>query len=312
MHFSAEQVRSHLPWDSLIKAIRQQFINGCEMPVRHHHTIAVPGESDATLLLMPAWQTGEYLGVKMVTVFPGNAKRGLASICGSYLLNSGATGELLAIMDGPELTARRTAAASALAADYLALKDARNLLMVGTGRLSANLIEAHAHVRNYERVQIWGRNSEKTKRIASQFSECGINVTPVTDLASACADADVITCATLSEQPLIQGEWLSPGTHVDLVGGFTPTMREADDEAVRRAKVFVDTREGATKEAGDIVVPLSTGVISEEDIMADLYQLCRGEVSGRIGANDITLFKSVGAALEDLAAAVAVYEGFTH
>jgi len=306
--FTAEQVRRRLPWGSLIEAIRQQFINGCEMPVRHHHTVDVPGEPDATLLLMPAWQAGCYVGVKMVNVFPGNAERGLASISGSYLLNSGSTGELLVIMDGPELTARRTAAASALAAQFLAKKNARTLLMVGTGKLSANLIEAHSHVSRLDRILLWGRNYEKAQMTAEQLKALGFNVSPAKDLAEACAVADIISCATLTEQPLIRGEWLSPGTHIDLVGGFTPTMREADDTAIQRAKVFVDTREGATKEAGDIVAPLEAGIIGQHDILGDLYQLCRGEHLGRESGTDITLFKSVGAALEDLAAAIAVYE----
>ena len=148
----AAETRSALPWDGLVKALGDMFAKGCVMPVRHHHEVEVPGEADATLLLMPAWQPGAYIGVKMVSVFPGNQTRGLPAIHGSYLLSSGKTGELLAIVDGGELTARRTAAASALAARYLARPDARSMLMVGTGRLSANVIEAHASVRPIREV----------------------------------------------------------------------------------------------------------------------------------------------------------------
>jgi len=305
---NAEQVRCNLPWKSLVESLQRLFVVGCEVPVRHHHTMPVPDAPDATLLLMPAWQAGKYIGIKMVTVFPGNSHLGLASISGSYLLNSGVTGELLAIMDGPELTSRRTAAASVLAAGYLARQDAQNLLMVGTGRLSANLIEAYAAVRDLQSIKIWGRSLHKSQRVADQLREQGLKVTPVEHLAEACAAADIISCATLSQQPLIQGEWLSPGTHVDLVGGFTPSMREADDEAIRRARVFVDTYDGATKEAGDIVVPLAAGILKADEILADLYQLCRGEHLGRVSDKEITLFKSVGVALEDLAAAISVYE----
>lgn len=312
MLVSAEQIRDHLPWDFLSEAIEDMFRRGCEMPVRHHHKVEVPGEADATLLLMPAWLAGKYLGVKMVSVFPGNATRGLAAVSGSYLLTHGTTGELLCILDGTELTARRTAAASALAAKYLARKDAKKLLMVGTGRMSTNLIEAHAHVREIEQISVWGRNPEKAQAVADGLKAKGFDVTPATDLADSCASADIISCATLSEQPLIRGEWLAHGTHLDLVGGFTPAMREADDEVVRRAKVFVDTREGAMKEAGDIVTPLASGNLKKEEILADLYQMCRGEHPGRCADQDITLFKSVGAALEDLAAAIAVYERLTN
>ncbi len=311
MLLTAEQVRNNLSWNSLVGAIQRLFVTGCEVPLRHHHAVEVPSDPDATLLLMPAWQIGQYIGVKMVNVFPGNAKRGLASIGGCYLLSSGTTGELLAVMDGPELTARRTAAASVLAAQFLARTDARKLLVVGTGRLSLNLIEAYASCHDLDEIQVWGRSLDKAQVVADQLEKVGIEVTAVADLAEACAAADIISCATLSQQPLIQGEWLSPGTHVDLIGGFTPTMREADDEVIRRAKVFVDTHEGATKEAGDIVIPLETGVLKQSDVLADLYQLCREEHPGRTSDNDITLFKSVGVALEDLAAAIAVYDSIS-
>ncbi len=311
MLLTAEQVRNNLSWNSLVGAIQRLFVTGCEVPLRHHHAVEVPSDPDATLLLMPAWQIGQYIGVKMVNVFPGNAKRGLASIGGCYLLSSGTTGELLAVMDGPELTARRTAAASVLAAQFLARTDARKLLVVGTGRLSLNLIEAYASCHDLDEIQVWGRSLDKAQVVADQLEKVGIEVAPVTDLAEACAAADIISCATLSQQPLIQGEWLSPGTHVDLIGGFTPTMREADDDVIRRAKVFVDTHEGATKEAGDIVIPLETGVLKQSDVLADLYQLCREEHPGRTSDNDITLFKSVGVALEDLAAAIVVYDSIS-
>ncbi len=311
MLLTAEQVRNNLSWNSLVGAIQRLFVTGCEVPLRHHHAVEVPSDPDATLLLMPAWQIGQYIGVKMVNVFPGNAKRGLASIGGCYLLSSGTTGELLAVMDGPELTARRTAAASVLAAQFLARTDARKLLVVGTGRLSLNLIEAYASCHDLDEIQVWGRSLDKAQVVADQLEKVGIEVTAVADLAEACAAADIISCATLSQQPLIQGEWLSPGTHVDLIGGFTPTMREADDEVIRRAKVFVDTHEGATKEAGDIVIPLETGVLKQSDVLADLYQLCREEHPGRTSDNDITLFKSVGVALEDLAAAIVVYDSIS-
>ncbi|MEH6473369.1 MAG: ornithine cyclodeaminase family protein, partial [Halopseudomonas sp.] len=259
MIISADQVRDSLPWLPLIDALRRQFQQGCVMPVRHHHTIEQADGADATLLLMPAWIEGQYIGVKMVNVFPDNGMRQLPAIHGSYLLSSGQTGQLLAIIDGPELTARRTAAASALAADYLARADSQRLLVVGTGKLSGNLIEAHAAIRPLQQIVVWGRDTVKAEQLAESMRQRGYPVMAANDLPEQCRQADIISCATLSQQPLISGEWLNPGTHVDLVGGFKPSMREADDEVIRRARIYVDTHEGACAEAGDIVIPLQSG-----------------------------------------------------
>jgi len=300
--------RAALPWGDLIEALRTMFRDGCEMPVRHHHDVAVPGEEAATLLLMPAWQPGSYIGVKMVSVFPGNTGRDLPAIHGSYLLSSGKTGQLLAIIDGAELTARRTAAASALAADYLAAKDARRMLMVGAGRLSLNLIEAHACVRPICEVTIWARDARKAEATAAQLDLPGVTVAVSTDLEAAARQADLISCATLSSQPLIRGEWLKDGAHLDLVGAFKPSMRESDDRAVERASLFVDTRDGALSEGGDLVQPLRAGIIAAGAVRADLAELAGGRHPGRTEPGEITLFKSVGAALEDLAGAILAFE----
>ncbi|MFT6916216.1 MAG: alanine dehydrogenase [Motiliproteus sp.] len=308
MLYSAEQLRDSLPWRELINALDKQFEQGCVMPVRHHHQIEVPGEQQATLLLMPAWIEGEYIGVKQVTVFPGNGARNMPAISGNYLLSCGKTGQLLAMMDGAELTARRTPAASVLAARYLARAESKRLLIVGTGKLCPNLVEAYASEFPLQRIAIWGRDLHKAQAAAKQLQQAGFPAVAVEELEEEVGSADIISCCTLSEQPLVLGEWLKPGVHLDLIGGFRPTMRETDDEAIRRSRVFVDTVEGATKEAGDIVIPLQTGALVTEDIQADLFQLCRGERSGRQGFEEITLFKSVGAALEDLAAAILVYQ----
>lgn len=297
-----------LKWGELIDAIERMFRSSCVMPVRHHHDVAVPGEADATLLLMPAWVPGDYIGVKLVSVFPDNHLRGLPAIFGSYILSSGKTGKMLAVVDGGELTARRTAATSALAARYLAREDASDLLVVGTGRLSLNLIQAHSAVRPIGRISIWGRNPANAEKTAEDARALGFAVSVGTDLESAVRTADIISCATLSHEPLVHGAWLKPGAHLDLIGAFKPTMRESDDEAVRRASVFVDTRAGAMSEAGDILQPLKAGVIAEADIRADLFDLAVARHAGRTSAEEITLFKSVGAALEDLAGAILAYE----
>jgi alanine dehydrogenase len=279
------------------------FQAGCELPTRHHHPVEVPDAAEATLLLMPAWQVGRHIGVKLVTIFPDNGKASLPSVMGVYLLIDGRSGRPEALIDGPMLTLRRTAAASALASRFLARADASRLLMVGTGALAPHLIEAHASVRPIREIKIWGRDPAKAAALARRMAKPGRTVEPAGDLASAVAAADVISCATLSRTPLVKGAWLEPGQHLDLVGAYTPEMREADDEAVKRASVWVDTKAGALKEGGDIVQPLRSGVLDPARIEGDLFGLCRGEARARAGADEITFFKSVGTALEDLAAA---------
>jgi ornithine cyclodeaminase len=271
--------------------------------------IAQPAGGEAKLLLMPAWtEAGErLLGCKVATVFPDNVKAGKPSVFGSYLLMSGETGEPLACMDGTRLTLWRTAAASALAARFLAREDASHLLMIGAGALAPHLVRAHRAVRPITRVTLWNRTRSRAIKTAFAFSTDGIDAEVADELEAAVRQADVVSCATLSPSPLVRGAWLKKGAHVDLVGAFTPAMREADDEAVRRARVFVDTRAGAPKGSGDIAIPLKKKVIAAKDIQADLFELCRGTNKGRRRAAEITLFKSVGTAIEDLAAAMLVW-----
>jgi ornithine cyclodeaminase len=220
---------------------------------------------------------------------------------------AGATGEVVALLDGVALTLWRTAAASALAATYLARADASRMVMVGAGALAPMLIAAHASVRPVREVLIWNRNPDRAAALAATLNRPDLSVRATDDLAGAVAAADIVSSATLSPDPLIRGDWLRPGTHVDLVGAFTPEMREADDRAVSRASVHVDTRGGAMKEAGDIVQPLAAGVLAESAIRGDLFDLAAGRAPGRGSREEITLFKSVGTAIEDLAAAALVY-----
>ncbi|MFG6158771.1 ornithine cyclodeaminase family protein [Halomonas sp. 1390] len=314
MYLDAEQVTQALPWGALVDALDDIFTRTVHSPVRHHHHLQVPGDPDATLLLMPAWIEGRYLGVKQVNVFPGNSARGLPGLTGHYLLSCARTGHHLAQFDANELTSRRTAAASALAARYLAREDARELLMVGAGRMARRLIPAHRAMRPLERVRIWDIHAASAQALADELQAEGLDAqaVPADGLAAAAASADIISCATLSRDPLIEGEWLTPGTHLDLVGSFTPFMREADDAVMRRGAVFVDTREGAMSETGDLIEPLKTGVIAEADILADFPDLCGKRHAGRAALEEpdqaITVFKSVGASVEDLAAAILAYE----
>lgn len=306
------ELRSVLHHRMLIERMRQTFRAGVEVPMRHHHTVQTYGQNDATLLLMPAWQVNQSVGVKIVTVFPDNGAQDLPAVQGVYLLMDGKTGVPQALLDGSALTKRRTAAASALAASYLAKADAERLLVVGTGALSTELVEAYAAVRPIKQVLVWGRSLEKAKKIVSRFHRPKFKIEATDDLEGAVRGADIVTCATLAKEPIIKGEWLQPGQHLDLIGGFTPEMREADDECIRRSRVFVDTREGACKEAGDIVQPMKAGILTEDDIAGDLYDLTRGERAGRRYYDQITLFKSVGTALEDLCAAQLAVEMVLH
>jgi ornithine cyclodeaminase len=316
----ADRIHAVLTPGAMVEALRVAFNEPIEAPVRHHHPIERAGEAAAMLLLMPAWHGAAVrdgrIGVKVVSVFPGNAARGKATVSGAYLLLSGTTGEPLAVLDGRALTLWRTAAASALAASYLARPDARTLAMVGAGDLAPYLIAAHAAERPIERVTIWNRNLDKARALAARLDGTApggrrLTVTASEDLQTTVGSADVVSAATLAGAPLVRGADLMPGTHVDLVGGFTPAMREADDEAIRRAEVHVDTYAGATHEAGDIVQPLTSGVLARDGIQSELAELCRGAKPGRTSPAAITLFKSVGTALEDLAAASLVYDRVT-
>lgn len=302
----AEGTRAALPWSALIAALREMFQDGCETPVRHHHHFHIPGEEDGTLLLMPAWRSGAYLGVKMLAVVPGNSARGLPAIAGAYLLSSAVTGAPLALIDGAELTARRTAATSALAASYLARKEAESLLVVGAGRLSLNLIEAHTEVRPIRDIAIWARRPDQAEEVAAEARARGYSVRAVTDLEASVRQFDIVSCCTLSRMPLVLGAWLQPGSHLDLIGAFKPEMRESDDAAIAGGLLYADTREGVMSEAGDVLQPIRSGAITEAHIQGDLFDLCRSEATFERKDEDCTVFKSVGASLEDLAAAMLV------
>lgn len=313
---SAEEVDGVLTHGGLVETLREAFRKGAVQPLRHHHTVERPAGTASTLLLMPAWsdfsapafEGDGYVGVKIVTVSPDNNAKGLPAIMGIYLLLDGQTGEPRALIDGQRITLWRTACASALAADYLARKDASSMLMVGAGALAPFLVRAHAAVRPVKRVAVWNRTPANAERLVETLQADGFEARLAENIDDELGEADIVSCATISSVPLIHGAKLQPGTHVDLVGAFAPTMRESDDEAIRRARVFVDTIGGATKEAGDIVQALESGALSRHDIQADLYDLCRGQKKGRESDDEITLFKSVGAAIEDLAAGIAVWE----
>lgn len=254
---------------------------------------------------MPAFGVDGAGAVKLVTVRPDNASAGLPSIQ-ALVVAFDARGTPIAVLDGTLLTRLRTAAASALASGYLSRPDSANLVVAGTGALAPHMAAAHAAVRVLRRIDVWGRDrgrAEHTVRAIRAMVDGAINVSVAEQLEAAVAQADIISCATSSAAPFLRGAWLRPGAFVDLVGGFTPARREADDEVVRRSRLFVDTFEGALAEAGDLLDPLSRGVITRGQIEAELADLVCARHPGRRTPQEIITFKSVGTALEDLAAA---------
>lgn len=301
--YSPSETAAALDYEGLITSIAEIFAIGAKAPQRHHHTIPKRGEPDDVLLLMPAWAEGFGVGgVKIVNVVPGNNARALPAIMASYLVFDELTGEHLAILDGATLTAKRTAAVSALAADRLARKDSKTLLVVGSGRVAQELPEAFRAVREIDKVLVWSRTQSTAEDLAGKLAKSGFTAAARTNLEDAVTEADIISCATLAVEPIIQGAWLRPGQHLDLIGSYAPHMREADDEVIRRAQVWIDT-EAALHETGDLIKPLENRVLSRNSIRGTLYDISSDGFDPGRTANDITLFKGVGHALEDLAAA---------
>ena len=300
-YFDAETVNAHLDYSLFIPFLKKQFTKEIEVPNRAHHNF---GEN--TLLTMPAWND-EFLGTKLATVHPSNKLRNLPAIHATYFLQSAITGEAIATFEAKSLTNKRTAAASALASSLLSRTNSKRLLMIGNGTLAPELIRAHSSIRPIEEVYIWGRNSKNVDTLIAKNDWNNLKVRRANNLKEVVQMADIISCATLSKMPLIVGEWLQNGQHVDLVGSYKPDMREADDTTILRSRVFVDTFH-ALKESGDLSIPLGNNILKRTDIQADLKTLCTCQNQGRTSSEEITLFKSVGYALEDLAAAVFVYQ----
>lgn len=307
-HFDADALRSRTPFPALVAALHDAFAQGATVPPRQ--VLPIPdanGQALGTTLLMPAWRAGGCYGVKIVNVYPGNSRLGLSSLHASYTLFDATTGAPLATMDGSELTTRRTVAASALAASWLAREDVRTLLVVGSGRLARLLPQAMRAVRpGLERFLVWNHRAEGAHRLVAELRGEGLLAEPCGELSRAVMQADIISCATLATEALVRGAWLRPGTHLDLIGAFTPQMRECDATAVARARVFIDTDEALAK-AGDLLAAITEGAFANERVQGRLAELARGERAGRQNADEVTLFKSVGTALEDLAAAELVW-----
>lgn len=303
-------IKKHSDFIELINSIKEAFCRSdVHVPKRHHLTTELhdSGDSDS-LLIMPAWNN-DYQGVKIVSVNPLNSEKNIPTIQGVYIHSNKKTGELMAILDGKSLTTFRTAAVSALASSYLSRRNSRSLLMMGTGALAPALIKAHCQVRPIDHVFIWGRNYDKAQILSSSLSINNVEIQAIENIHSKLGEADIISCATLAETPILLGENIVEGQHIDLVGSFKPTMRETDSQVVQKASIYIDT-EMAILESGDLHQPISNGVISKDDILGDLFDLCKSDDYKRQNDTEITLFKSVGYALEDLAASEYYYNKY--
>ncbi|MEX0298959.1 MAG: ornithine cyclodeaminase family protein [Kordiimonas sp.] len=305
---SASELGGLLPYDRLVDKLADAFRDPPSVPPRHHYDLHKDKPGLATFLVMPSWHTEKFIGTKLVTVMPENTKVNLPTISGLYALFEIETGQPVLLMDAPELTARRTTAVSALAARYLAREDAKTLLVVGSGTLAEHMVPAHSAVRSYTDIMIYGRTDSKTEALAEKLQGQGYPVRAVLDVEVAARQADVIACATTSYTPVIKGDWLKDGCHLDLVGAFRADMQEVDDEAVIKSDLYADTWAGVLAEGGDIVIPKAKGLLDEQSFKAELADLVCGKKPGRQDKKSITLFKSVGTAISDFAAADLAYD----
>ena len=305
--FAAEEIQKLITPRILVEVLRRAFQADLVCPPRQ--SVAVPGGTQQRVcLIMPAFDRRGAGAVKLVTVFPGNTTRSLPTIQAAILVFS-EDGTPVAVLDGTIVTRLRTAAASALASTFLSREDSAHLVIIGTGALAPHMAAAHAAVRPIRRISICGRREVAAERTAAAIRlvvKPEVEVISTRSIESAVASADIVSCVTSSATPVLAGRWLREGVFVDLVGGFSPDRREADDEVVRRSRIFVDTFEGAMTEAGDILDPLSRGVIARAQVEASLADLTSGRHAGRISDREVVTFKSVGTAIEDLAAAQAV------
>nr|WP_315392391.1 ornithine cyclodeaminase family protein [uncultured Duganella sp.] len=290
-----------LPFPALIAALRAAFAAGAEVPLRHTHHVGA-----GISLLMPAWDADGFYGVKIVNIYGDNHKLGKPGLHATYILHDAATGEPLAIFDGNVITSRRTAAASALGVDFLARPDARSLLVCGAGRVGALLAPAIATVRRLDDIMVWDIDGGAAARTVRALLAQGLPARAAPSLEAAARGADIISCATLASAPFLRAQWLAAGSHVDLVGGFTPGMSEAEPACFADAGVWVDTGE-AVQKSGDILNAIAAGCLDTETLRGDLTGLARGACAGRASAAERTMFKAVGTALEDLAAAKLAY-----
>ena len=295
-HYDAQQVNTLLDYPSLVEALRGAHATGT-MPQLDVTVLNDSGNSANMFVSLIAWASGDVIAVKLVGVFPGNTALTppQPSVLGLVALLDATTGAPIATCDGAALTFRKTAADSALGVDFLARKDAGTLLVLGAGGLAPHVIRAHTSVRpSISRVLIWNRNPDKAASLAAKMGDVSASIEAIASLDDALPQADIVSCVTMATEPLVRGALLKPGAHIDLIGAYTPEMREADDDVVRRAgAIFVDTYSNA-EGSGEILGPLAAGIITRDGIVADLFALCTGRHPGRENLDQITMYKNVG------------------
>ena len=294
-------VTGKLTWSMVVDALEA----GHQMP-RAKISDQVLERGVDTLVSRAAWIDGLGFGVKSFSVMPENTKNGMQTVQGAMLLFDDASGAPQAVIDSYSVTKWKTAADSALGARYLARSDSESLLIVGAGEVANNLIHAYLEIfPQLKSIAIWNRTAARAEQLASKLADEGLQVQIVTDLQSAVSESDIVATATLSHEPIVMGDWVRPGTHIDLIGAFKSDMREADDVLLQKSRLFVDSRETTIHDNGELVIPITSGAISEEDVIGDLYDLVSG-TPGRLTDGDITVFKNSGGAHLDLMAAALI------
>ncbi len=313
MHFfDHRQVHESLPYSTVVPALITAHLRDVELSQSLLQTQPGAEDGEDVFLNLPAWQRGRALGSKLVTVFPQNEYNhsGLPSVQAIYVLFDGTNGKPLAVIDGTALTLRKTAADSAAGSHFLAREDCESLLVVGAGALAPHLAMAHCAIRpSIRQVVVWNRTWSRAEKMVARLNLPGIQIRVARDIEASAREADLITCATMATEPLIKGEWLKPGTHLDLVGSYRPNMRECDVEALRRSSVFVDSPRDAVRESGELLMAFSAGALDQEDIQANLFQLARGEHPGRQSTSEITVYKNGGGGHLDLMVAGLLVSG---
>lgn len=308
MYLDSDKVHEIADFRVLVDAILEMFAAGCECLERLTLSQPTLFGTSADSLIQPGWMPGKALGVKIANVFYDNNARGLPTVMGSYILFDGNTGRPLAYIDGLSETFIKTAANSAAASKVLSRRESQSLLMIGAGKLAPYLIKAHIAVRPITKVMISNRTRANAEALAASLKLDNIDVTVVDDVSQAAQEADIISCATYAAEPVLKGEWIRQGCHIDLVGGYRPDQREADDGVITRGggRIFVDARQTTVEIAGDVIHPIASGALRHEGV-ADMFEVVQGRKPGRRAENEITVFKSGGGGHEDLAVALSLY-----
>ena len=294
-------VANALPYPALMDALASGLQQPIQSPLHSHFE---PNNDASSVLIMPAWRPQVRMGVKLVSIWPGNGAVGKPAVSGVYVLLSCTDGQAIAVMDGTELTARRTAATAALGARLLARPNSRTLAVLGTGSLCVPLVQAHCSAQPFQRVLVWGRRLEQAERVVAELSQLGIAAEAQADLQTVLANADVAAAASTATTPFIRRDWVQPGTHLGLIGAFTPAMAEAEPGLMARCQLFADNREAVLQKGGEVLQAIQQGLIQASAIEAELVELVAApEHAWRLANAAITVFKSVGFAALDLIAA---------